>query len=88
MTDFYSILGVDREATVKDIKDAYRRLARRYHPDVNRGDKGAEMKFKQINEAYHVLSEPRTRKDYDEFGENWKHAEQLRQSGARAVSWR
>jgi DnaJ-class molecular chaperone len=82
MADFYSLLGVGRDATLKDIKDAYRRLARKYHPDVNRDDRRAEETFKQINEAYHVLSSPRTRKDYDEFGANWKHAEQLRQAGA------
>lgn len=84
MADFYSVLGVGREAGPKDIKDAYRRLARRHHPDVNPGDRRAEEKFKQINEAYHVLSDPKTRKDYDEFGENWKHAEQLRQAGTGA----
>ncbi|MBI4219376.1 MAG: DnaJ domain-containing protein [Chloroflexi bacterium] len=83
MADFYSILGVKRDATLKEIKDAYRRLARRHHPDVNPGDKAAEAKFKQINEAYHVLSDPKSRKDYDEFGENWRHATQFRQAGTR-----
>jgi molecular chaperone DnaJ len=84
MADFYSVLGVGRGAPAKEIKDAYRRLARKYHPDVNPGDKGAEARFKQVNEAYHVLSNPKTRKDYDQFGENWKHAEHLRQAGASA----
>ncbi|MBI4306533.1 MAG: DnaJ domain-containing protein [Chloroflexi bacterium] len=84
MADFYSILGVGRDASIKEIKDAYRRLARRYHPDVNPGDKSAEAKFKQINEAYHVLSDPKTRKDYEEFGENWRRAAQFRQAGAGA----
>jgi len=82
MTEFYAALGVAREATSKEIKDAYRRLARQYHPDVNPGDKRAEEKFKEINEAYHVLSVPQTRKDYDQYGSDWKHAEQLRQAGA------
>jgi molecular chaperone DnaJ len=86
MADFYSVLGVGRDASAREIKDAYRRLARRYHPDVNPGDKTSEAKFKQVNEAYHVLSNPKARKDYDEFGENWKHAEQLRQAGARVGS--
>lgn len=84
MADFYSILGVGRDATLKDIKDAYRRLARKHHPDVNPGNRRAEETFKQINEAYHVLSNPKTRKDYDEFGANWRHAEQARQAGAHA----
>jgi DnaJ-class molecular chaperone len=84
MADFYSVLGVGRGAPAKEIKDAYRRLARKFHPDVNPGDKSAESRFKQVNEAYHVLSNPKTKKDYDQFGDNWKHAEQLRQAGARA----
>ncbi|MCC6446191.1 MAG: molecular chaperone DnaJ [Armatimonadetes bacterium] len=72
--DFYKVLGVSREATEKEIKQAYRRLARQYHPDVNPGDKKAEDKFKEISEAYEVLSDPDKRKKYDQFGEYWKQA--------------
>lgn len=66
--DYYKILGIDRNADEKDIKKAYRRLARKYHPDVNPGDKAAEQRFKEINEAYEVLSDPKKRVDYDRFG--------------------
>lgn len=66
--DYYKILGIDRNADEKEIKRAYRRLARKYHPDVNPGDKTAEQKFKEINEAYEVLSDPKKRADYDRFG--------------------
>ena len=86
--DFYSVLGVSRDASAKQIRGAYRRLARRHHPDVNQGNKTSSDRFKQINEAYHVLSDPKLRKDYDEFGANWEHAEQLRKAGAGSVSGR
>jgi len=69
--DYYKILGVDRNADEKEIKRAYRRLARKYHPDLNPGDKEAEKKFKEINEAYEVLSDPEKRKRYDELGAAW-----------------
>lgn len=75
--DYYHILGVARTASDKDIKSAYRKLARKYHPDVNPGDKAAETRFKEIAEAYEVLSDADTRKKYDKFGhlgEGWKHA--------------
>jgi len=69
MKDYYEILGVSRDATDKDIKSAYKRLARKYHPDLNPGNKAAEEKFKEINEAYEVLSDPEKRKRYDTFGD-------------------
>lgn len=70
--DYYKILGVDKTATQQDIKKAYRRLARKYHPDVNPGNKSAEARFKEINEAYEVLSDPEKRKKYDELGASWQ----------------
>src|SRR5260370_4584585 len=66
--DYYKILGVDKNASQKDIQKAYRKLARQHHPDVNPGDKNAEEKFKEINEANEVLSDPEKRKRYDELG--------------------
>lgn len=74
--DYYAILGVPKTATADDIKKAYRKLARKYHPDVNPNDEEAKRKFQQINEANEVLSDPEKRKKYDEYGENWKHAEE------------
>ena len=74
---YYETLGVGKTATEKDIRQAYRRLARQYHPDVNGGDKASEQKFKEINEAYGVLSNADSRKKYDEFGDNWQHADQM-----------
>jgi len=79
--DYYAILGVSRTATDKDIKLAYRRLARKYHPDVNPGDKSAEGRFKEINEAYEVLSDPEKRKKYDQFGDQWQFADQFAKAG-------
>jgi curved DNA-binding protein len=69
--DYYKILGVDKKATPEQIKKAYRKLAVQYHPDKNQGNKEAEDKFKQINEAYEVIGDPEKRKKYDELGENW-----------------
>ncbi len=79
--DYYNILGLSRSATDKDIKQAYRKLARQYHPDVNPGNKAAEEKFKEINEAYEVLSDTAKRAKYDQFGDQWQHADQFKQGG-------
>jgi DnaJ-class molecular chaperone len=76
--DFYNILGVSRTASDKDIKTAYRKLARKYHPDLNQGDKTAEARFKEIQAAYEVLGDPEKRKKYDQFGENWDRVDQAR----------
>ena len=70
--DYYETLGVPRGATEEEIRKDYRKLARKHHPDVNRSDKSAEEKFKEINEAYQVLSDPEKRKRYDQLGANWK----------------
>ncbi|MDX1653390.1 MAG: J domain-containing protein [Brumimicrobium sp.] len=75
--DYYKILGVDKNADEQEIKKAYRKLARKYHPDLNPNDKEAEQKFKEINEAHEVLSNAENRKKYDKYGEQWKHSEQF-----------
>lgn len=80
--DYYKVLGISKSATDKDIKKAYRKLARKYHPDLNPNDKEAEQKFKQVNEANEVLGNPENRKKYDEYGENWKHAEEIEKAKA------
>ncbi len=86
--DYYQILGVSRNASEKEIKQAYRRLARKHHPDLNPGDKSAEAKFKEINAAYEVLSSPEKRKKYDKFGEQWEYADQFAKSGGQErVRW-
>ncbi len=74
--DYYEVLGVDRKATDKEIRAAYRKLARQYHPDLNPGDKTAEARFKEIQQAYEVLSDAEKRKKYDQFGASWEHAGQ------------
>ncbi len=74
--DYYKLLGVAKTATQEEIKKAYRKLAIKYHPDKNPGDKKQEEKFKEVNEANEVLSDPEKRKKYDELGENWKYAQQ------------
>jgi len=79
--DYYNILGIKRDASEPEIKRAYRRLARKHHPDVNPGDKSAEAKFKEINEAHEVLSDKGKRQKYDQFGDQWQHADQFAKSG-------
>ena len=81
--DYYATLGVTKGASEKEIKQAFRKLARKLHPDVNPGDKAAESKFKEINEAYEVLGDAASRKKYDELGANWRMYEQQAQSGAQ-----
>lgn len=78
--DYYKILEVGKNATEAEIKKAYRKLARKYHPDLNPNDKEAERKFKEINEANEVLSHTENRKKYDDYGENWQHAEEFEKS--------
>jgi len=75
--DYYKVLGVSKSADEKEIKKAFRKLARKYHPDLNKGDKAAEKKFKEINEAYEVLGNAENRKKYDKYGKDWQHAEDI-----------
>ncbi|MEJ7682743.1 MAG: DnaJ domain-containing protein [Segetibacter sp.] len=84
--DYYKVLGVDKNASENDIKKAYRKLARKLHPDLNPNDKEANKKFQQINEANEVLSDPEKRQKYDKYGKDWQHAEEFekaRQSQSR-----
>lgn len=82
--DYYKVLGIDKKASQEEIKKAYRKLARKYHPDLNPDDKEANKMFQQINEANEALSDPDKRKKYDEYGENWKHADQFESRGQGA----
>jgi DnaJ-class molecular chaperone len=81
--DYYATLGVAKGSTDKEIKQAFRKLARKHHPDVNPGDKQAEVRFKEINEAYEVLGDPAKRKKYDELGANWRMYEQAEAQGGQ-----
>src|SRR4030095_5654039 len=78
--DYYKVLGVDKNASEEEIKKAYRKLARKHHPDLNPTDKEAHKKFQQINEANEVLSDPEKRKKYDQYGKDCQHAEQFEQA--------
>ncbi|MBI2329611.1 MAG: DnaJ domain-containing protein [Chloroflexi bacterium] len=86
--DYYNILGVKRDASEREIKQAFRRLARKHHPDVNPGDKSAEAKFKEINEAHEVLSDKEKRQKYDQFGDQWQHADQFAKAGGQRAPFR
>lgn len=77
--DYYKVLGIDKSASAEDIKKAYRKLARKLHPDLNPNDKEAHQKFQQVNEANEVLSDPEKRKKYDQYGKDWQHADQFEQ---------
>ena len=90
MTNHYNTLGVGKGVKEKEIRQAYRRLARKYHPDLNPGDEDAERRFKEINEAYEVLSDSEKRGKYDRYGDNWKHADQIESRPGRGgpFEWR
>ncbi|MBA6154528.1 DnaJ C-terminal domain-containing protein [Gelidibacter maritimus] len=86
--DYYKVLGVSKSATAAEIKKAYRKLARKHHPDVNPNDKNAERKFKEINEANEVLGDPEKRKKYDKYGKDWQHGEAYEQAQRQQQSQR
>jgi DnaJ-class molecular chaperone len=85
----YDVLGVKRDATEKEIRSAYRRLARKYHPDVAPNDKAAEARFKEVNAAFEVLSDPEKRRKYDKYGDRWEYADQIEEAQRRqsAGAW-
>ncbi|MCB0334767.1 MAG: J domain-containing protein [Bdellovibrionales bacterium] len=86
--DYYKVLGLDKNASEKDIKKAYRKLARQHHPDLHPDDQEAKKKFQLINEAHEVLKNPESRKKYDQYGEHWKHADEIeRQRSAQEHSF-
>lgn len=81
--DYYSVLGIPRGSSEKEIKAAFRKLARQYHPDVNPGDAAAEERFKEISQAHEVLSDPKSRAAYDKYGDQWQHADQIEEMQRR-----
>src|SRR5688572_33234679 len=83
--DYYAVLGVKKNADEKEIRSAYRKLARKYHPDVNANDKTAEAKFKEVSEAYEVLSDSEKRKMYDQYGDNWENLQNFGANGGGGV---
>ena len=84
MPNYYDLLEITRSAEEKEVRQAYRKMARKYHPDVNPGDKLAEDKFKQINEAHSVLSDAEKRRRYDKYGDRWEQADQIEQAESQA----
>jgi curved DNA-binding protein len=86
--DYYDILGVKRDTSEREIRQAYRKLARKHHPDVNPNDQSAEAKFKEINEAYEVLSDKEKRAKYDRYGDKWQYADQFEQAGRQEAPFR
>ena len=88
MPNYYELLEVPRTAQEREIRQAYRKKARQYHPDVNPGDQSAEDKFKLINEAHSVLSDPEKRRKYDRYGDRWEQADQIEEAEARTRTQR
>ncbi|WP_420151721.1 DnaJ C-terminal domain-containing protein [Spirosoma sp.] len=86
--DYYSVLGIPKTASDEDIKKAYRKLARKHHPDLNPNDAEANKKFQQINEANEILSDPEKRKKYDQYGKDWQHAEQFEEARRQQQQYR
>src|SRR3989304_5517084 len=86
--NYYDLLGIKKDATDKEIKQAYRRLARKYHPDVNPNDKSAEARFKEINAAYEVISDKEKRAKYDKYGDKWQYADQIEQAQQQQGQYR
>lgn len=84
--DYYKILGINKSASAKDVKDAYRKLARKYHPDLNPNNEDAKTNFQQINEANEVLSDPEKRKKYDQYGKDWQHADEFEKQQQQSQS--
>jgi len=84
MPNYYDLLEITRSAEEKEVRQAYRKMARKYHPDVNPGDKSAEDKFKQVNEAHSVLSDAEKRRKYDKYGDRWEQADQIEQAESQA----